>query len=203
MNPRLRGMTKGMARINSAMASPEAVLFDQAMDSGPVLEESAVVGFGTSGSAPAADMHIRENFESTIAWEPFLRSDDNGEIRFDFSTSDKLSLYYVQLFAHDRNFRNSTLRREMTVTLPVKVAVVQPQYLYESDRWNARVSVSNMLDTAVSGKIGISFLDGADVKTAAVLKAGSDSLMVEAGGSSEFCLALDAPATGTLGRFPS
>ena len=203
MNPRPRGMTKGMARINSAMASPEAVLFDLAMDSGPVLEESAVVGFGTSGSAPAPDMHIREDFESTIAWEPFLRSDDNGEIRFDFSTSDKLSLYYVQLFAHDRNFRNSTLRREMTVTLPVKVAVVQPQYLYESDRWNARVSVSNMLDTAVSGKIGISFLDGADVKTATVLTSGSDSLAVEAGGSAEFSLSLDAPATGTLGLLAS
>ena len=109
----------------------------------------------------------------------------------------------MQLFAHDRNFRNSTLRREMTVTLPVKVAVVQPQYLYESDSWNARVSISNMLDSAVSGKIGISFLDGADVKTAAVLKSGSDSLTVEAGGSAEFSLALDAPATGTLGLLVS
>ena len=60
-----------------------------------------------------------------------------------------------------------------------------------------------MLDTAVSGKISISFLDGADVKTAAVLKSGSDSLAVEAGGSAEFCLALDAPATGTLGLLVS
>ena len=199
---KLRGMTKGMARINSAVASPEAVPFEPVMGSIPALRD-AVVGFGTSESAPATEMYIRENFESTIAWEPFLRSNNNGEIRFDFSTSDKLSLYYVQLFAHDRNFRNSTLRREMTVTLPVKVAVVQPQYLYESDSWNARVSISNMLDSAVSGKIGISFLNGADVKTTAVLRSGSDSLAVEAGGSAEFCLALDAPATGTLGLLAS
>ena len=202
-NLRLRGMTKGMARLNSAMAATaEAVPFEPAMDSVPVMED-AVAGFGSTGAGPASAMHIREDFESTIAWEPFLRSDDNGEIRFNFSTSDKLSLYYVQLFAHDRNFRNSTLRREMTVTLPVKVAVVQPQYLYESDRWNARVSVSSMLDTAVSGKIGVSFLDGADVKTAAVLKSGSDSLTVAAGGSEEFSLALDTPASDTLGLLVS
>lgn len=195
----LRGMTKGMARVNSAMAVPEAARTEAAYDSAAGLQDEAYFGAG----ADVAAVHIREDFENTLAWKPFLRSDDNGEIRFEFNTSDKLSRYYVQLFAHDREFRNSTLRREMTVTLPVKVAVVQPQYLYESDRWNARVSISNMLDTAVSGKIGISFLDGADVKTAAVLKSGSDSLMVEAGGSEEFSLSLDAPATDTLGLLAS
>ena len=160
----IRGSTKRMTRINSTMAA--SPVFDLAPNSGSVMEKP-VMGETVMEESAASGMHIRENFESSIAWEPFLRSDGNGEIRFDFSTSDKLSRYYVQLFAHDRNFRNSALRREMTVTLPVKVAVVQPQYLYESDSWNARVSISNMLETAVSGKISISFLDGDDVKTAA------------------------------------
>ena len=201
----IRGTARRMTRLNSAMAA--SPMFDLAPDSGPVMEKTvmgeSVMGGTAMEESAAPGMHIRENFESTIAWEPFLRSDGNGEIRFDFSTSDKLSRYYVQLFAHDRNFRNSALRREMTVTLPVKVAVVQPQYLYESDSWNARVSISNMLETAVSGKISISFLDGDDVKTAAVLESGCDSLTVSAGGAAEFSLTLDAPATGTIGLLAS
>ena len=201
----IRGTARRMTRLNSAMAA--SPMFDLAPDSGPVMEKTvmgeSVMGGTAMEESAAPGMHIRENFESTIAWEPFLRSDGNGEIRFDFSTSDKLSRYYVQLFAHDRNFRNSALRREMTVTLPVKVAVVQPQYLYESDSWNARVSISNMLETAVSGKITISFLDGDDVKTAAVLESGCDSLTVSAEGAAEFSLALDAPATGTIGLLAS
>ena len=201
----IRGTTRRMTRLNSAMAA--SPMFDLAPNPEPAMEKSVMgetaIGGTVMEESAAPGMHIRENFESTIAWEPFLRSDRNGEIRFDFSTSDKLSRYYVQLFAHDRNFRNSALRREMTVTLPVKVAVVQPQYLYESDSWNARVSISNMLETAVSGKITISFLDGDDVKTAAVLESGCDSLTVSAGGAAEFSLALDAPATGTIGLLAS
>lgn len=191
----LRGMTKGMARVNSAMAVPEAARTEAAYDSAAGLQDEAYFGAG----ADVAAVHIREDFENTLAWKPFLRSDDNGEIRFEFNTSDKLSRYYVQLFAHDREFRNSTLRREMTVTLPVRISVVQPQYLYESDSWNARVGVSSMLDSAVSGKVSVSFLDGGDVKSSAVLKSGSGSLTVGAGGSAEFSLELDAPAADTLG----
>lgn len=187
--------TKGTARMNTVMsAAPQAAL-DLAVT------EEAEAAYGDVAGQP--ETHIRTDFENTVAWEPFLRSDENGEIRFDFNTSDKLSLYYVQLFAHDKNFRNNTLRREMTVTLPVKIAVVQPRYLYESDSWNAGVSVSNMLDRPVDGRISISFLDGSEPGKSAVLVSGSDSLRVEAGGAASFSLAVDAPAADTLGMLIS
>ena len=72
------------------------------------------------GGAEEENEAIRENFANTIAWEPFLRSDKDGVVTFSFSTADKLSTYYVQLFAHDKAFHNETLRQEMVVTLPVK-----------------------------------------------------------------------------------
>lgn len=178
----LKGMVTGTARTASVSDAVEP-----RMNFETALEEVVVTN------------HIRRNFGNTLAWEPFLRSDEDGEIRLAFNTSDKLSRYHVQLFAHDKNFRNSTLRRDMTVTLPVSISVVQPQYLYESDTWNARINVSNMTDSEIRGNLCISFLDGADTGTAETMKSGDGKLSVPAGGSAGFELEVNVPKTDTLG----
>ena len=197
----LRGSAKGLARTNASVA-------DTAM---PMMEfeaaelDEVVVTRAADSAIPAgtSGLSIRKDFESTLAWEPFLRSDENGEIRFEFNTSDKLSLYHVQLFAHDRNFRNNTLSRDLTVTLPVKISILQPQYLYESDFWIARVSVSNMTDQAIRGKAGISFLNGSNVNAAEILKSDGRNISVAAGGTAEFELKLQTPPIDSLGVLAS
>ncbi|MCR5352252.1 MAG: hypothetical protein K6E35_07160 [Bacteroidales bacterium] len=161
--------------------------------------EEVLLADASGGNTPA----IREDFASTVAWEPFLRADENGEVTFRFTTADKLSTYVVQLFAHDKAFHNATLRREMIVTLPVKVALVQPQYLYEGDRYVARVSVANSLDAPVSGRIRVSFLNGKNHKAAAVISTQEQAVTVPAGGSADFSCALSAPAIDDLGLLVS
>ncbi|SKC62473.1 Alpha-2-macroglobulin family protein [Bacteroidales bacterium WCE2004] len=184
----------------------ESVSLAEAADQGVVVaygvqRKSDLTGSvaGVNGSAPA----IRTDFASTVAWEPFLRADDNGEVTFRFTTADKLSTYYVQLFAHDKAFHNATLRQEMVVTLPVKVALVQPQYLYEGDRYVARVTVANSLDTPVSGRINVCFLDGKDHKTAPLVAEEEQAVTVPAGGSADFSCAISAPAVADLGLLVS
>ena len=103
----------------------------------------------------SSDIVIREDFSTTIAWEPFLRSDKDGNISFRFKNADKLSTFYVQLFAHDKQMRNAALRREMVVTLPVKISVLEPQYLYPEDRWNVRVSLSSNVDREIKGVVKV------------------------------------------------
>ena len=154
-------------------------------------------------SAPEADVSVRENFANTIAWEPFLRSDKDGVVTFNFTTADKLSTYYVQLFAHDKSFNNSTLRQEMVVTLPVKVAVVQPQYLCEGDRYVARVTVSNSKGVPVSGRIGVRFLNGKDYKTAPTVSDQGTRITVPAYGSADYSCEISAPKLNDLGMLVS
>ncbi len=174
------------------------------------LGETVVIGYGTmrksdlTGSVTTViDAPVRANFANTVAWEPFLRADENGEVTFRFTTADKLSTYYVQLFAHDKAFHNATLRQEMVITLPVKVAIVQPQYLYEGDRYVARVSVANSLDKPVSGRINVCFLDGKDHKTAPLISEEEQAVTVPAGGSADFSCAISAPAVADLGLLVS
>lgn len=99
---------------------------------------------------------VREDFSTTIAWEPFLRSDDKGNITFSFKNADKLSTFYVQLFAHDKAMKNATLRKEMLVTLPVKISVLEARYLYPEDRWNIRVTLSSNLARDIKGTLDVS-----------------------------------------------
>ncbi len=168
---------RGMA-MNYDMAAP---MMSKAMSTnaaGDLAEEEAAADSETAA--------IRENFANTVAWEPFLRSDKDGKIEFRFRNSDKLSTYYVQLFAHDRQMHNNVLRAEMTVTIPVKISVVEPLFLYEGDRYVARVSVSNSSDSCVKGKISIKLFDSKDYRNGKEIASRSGSLEIPAGGNASF-----------------
>ena len=150
-------------------STASAAVLDDAM---PMAEMEEVPAMGYAAPEPESapeSGYIRENFANTIAWEPFLLADENGEVSLRFTNADKLSTYYVQLFAIDRQMRNAVLRREMVVSLPVKVAIVEPLYLYSDDKYSPAITLSNSKDQDISGVVEISFYDGADYKKAPLL----------------------------------
>ncbi|MCR4824732.1 MAG: hypothetical protein K5849_05170 [Bacteroidales bacterium] len=200
-NVAVRGVNRERVLSKSA-GNSQMVLME---DSAPMAMAAAEESMSADSESPempeggGENTAIRENFANTIAWEPFLRSDQDGTVTFRFSTADKLSTYYVQLFAHDKSFSNATLRREMVVTLPVKVAVVQPQFLYTGDRYVARVTVANSKGTPVAGRISVKFTDGKDYRTAPVIGQQSRHITVPANGSADFTCEIAAPAVRDLG----
>ena len=163
------------------MAMPEAVMAEEAADA----QDSA--------EAPLGDVHVRENFGATMAWEPCIRSDASGQAELKFTGADRLSTYYVQLFAHGEGMKNATLRREMKVSIPVKVSVVQPLFMYEGDEYVARATLSSAQEEAVNGGVSIRFFDGDDYKTAPVLATKSAHVTIPAGSSIPFSAEFDVP----------
>lgn len=176
-----------------AMAKSAGAVRTVAQNSAVMMESFAVAEEAFDEEAPEIIGAIREDFANTVAWEPFLRSDKDGLISFGFNNSDKLSTYYVQLFAHDKEFHNSVLRKEMMVTLPVKLAIVEPAFLYSEDRYTARITLSNNLSEDVRGKVGIRFLDGKDYKTAATITQKGQEITIPANGSTEYRLEIQSP----------
>ena len=71
-----------------------------------------------------AEVALRSDFASSLAFEPFLYSDPSGDLTLKFRTSDKLSTFIVQVYAHDVNMQNALVRQEMVVSLPVKLDIV-------------------------------------------------------------------------------
>ena len=176
------------ARVLSRGGEPEAMMA-MVEDSMEVMREESA-----DNSAQAEpEVRVRDNFNATMAWEPALRSDKDGNIELKFTGCDRLSTYYVQLFAHTTGMRNAALREELKVTIPVRVQLVQPLFLYGGDEYTSRVTLSNSTESAVSGRVSIRFYDGTDYKTASVVGTKSAHVTIPAGGSVPFAAPYDVP----------
>ncbi len=116
-----------------------------------VMYDSAAAPELSAGAYDAGEVAVRDDFSSTLAFMPFIRPSDDGMAGFVFRAGEKLSTFVVSVYAHDRDMRTAYLRKEMLVTLPLKVSVGEPQFLHEGDRYVMRASVSNNSDAEISG----------------------------------------------------
>ena len=183
------------------MAAAPAPMPEMAMEEeAVVLNETAIVEYGASmkdaiamDEDMGADISVREDFAKTVAFEPFLRSDAEGKISLDFTTADKLSTFVVQLFAHDKSMDNAVLRQEMTVTVPAKVSLVEPLYLYEGDRYFVKASLSSSVDEALTGRLRIDLYDGKDYKNTAPIRSTVKQVTLEPMGALSDDLEIEVP----------
>lgn len=183
-----------MAPAANGIASAEMISEDASAESpaqspaGVAEEESA------GGGAP-----VRYDFSSTLAFEPFLRSDGDGNIFLKFKTSDKLSTFVAQVWAHTPQMRNAVIRREFLVTLPVKVSVAEPKYIYRGDRFTLHVTVSNGSEVPVSGVAALQAFPSKVYEGARPFESRSRKVSVPAGGSVEVAFDVDPKDFDELG----
>ena len=113
-----------------------------------------VVAYGKKAEGEAdTDAPVRSDFASALTFQPHLRPSADGTLHFGFKTSDKLSTFYVRADAHDAAMHNALIENEMVVSVPVKVSLVEPRFLYEGDVYDAAVTVSSISDKPVSGTL--------------------------------------------------
>ena len=132
---------------------------------------------------------FRAVFSEALAFEPFLYPDERGNVEVSFNTSDKVSSYHVNVFAHDPSMRNATLQRDIVVTVPVRISVAAPRYLYEGDMYELSASVSNISDDEAAGRLYLQAEAGGARRP---LQAAE--LSVPAGGSAAAVFTVAAPA---------
>ena len=160
-----------------------------------LMSENAVAETaGDAAPEDVAEIAVRENFDATMAWEPCLRSDADGNIELKLKGADRLSTYFVQLFAHGKGMHNAVLRKEMVVTVPVKVSIVEPQFLYEGDLYTARVTLSSNMEETVGGRVAIRFYDGKDYRNARVIGTKMANVNIAAGATSTFYATFEVPS---------
>ena len=186
-----------VAGVDAGHYSPHRLMYKSASRNNAVdyvsVEEASADMSAMGFSDTPARIDIRDDFSATLAFEPFLYPSESGDARLDFRTSDKLSTFVVQMFAHDKNMNNTVVRREMLVTLPAKVSVAAPSYLYKGDGYVLNASVSNLSDSPLNGVVTVEVYDGntyADVIPVQVL---SRNVRVPAGGSAAAGFEIEVP----------
>lgn len=151
------GESRGYGRMYKTMAvrSAGAVMPEAAMNlvEDTVEEELSAAADDADSGAGADAVPVREKFEAALTFQPFLRSDADGNLSFSFETSDKLSTYHVQVFAHDRDMHNALVQRDFVVTVPVQVSVAAPRFLYVGDEYRLTAAVSSHADRSLSGHL--------------------------------------------------
>ena len=100
-----------------------------------------------------------------------------------FRTSDRLSTFIVQVWAHTKEMRNACVRREVVVTVPVNVALVEPKYLYKGDKYVLRATVSNSSDKSVAGVAALNTYSSKDYEGSKPFASKTRGVTVPAGGS--------------------
>ncbi len=166
--------TKSSVVMNDRVASAPDVV-DSVVE-----ESSAVFDDDASGSATGP---VRSDFSTSLAFEPFLRPDSDGNISFDFETSDRLSTFVVQVYAHDKSMRDTLVRKEFVVSLPVRLSVVQPDYLYRGDRLTLHAALNSLSGKPVDGTVTLSLFSSGDYRDSRPLRTYSKKVTVPAGAS--------------------
>ena len=166
--------TKSSVAMNDRVASAPDVV-DSVVE-----ESSAVFDDDVSGSATG---QVRSDFSTSLAFEPFLRPDSDGNISFDFETSDRLSTFVVQVYAHDKSMRDTLVRKEFVVSLPVRLSVVQPDYLYRGDRLTLHAALNSLSGKPVDGTVTLSLFSSGDYRDSRPLRTYSKKVTVPAGAS--------------------
>lgn len=166
--------TKSSVAMNDLVASAPDVV-DSVVE-----ESSAVFDDDASGSATGP---VRSDFSTSLAFEPFLRSDSEGNISFDFETSDRLSTFVVQVYAHDKSMRDTLVRKEFVVSLPVRLSVVQPDYLYRGDWLTLHAALNSLSGKPVDGTVTLSLFSSGDYRDSRPFRTYSKKVTVPAGAS--------------------
>ena len=164
--------TKSSVAMNDRVASAPDVV-DSVVE-----ESSAVFDDDASGSATG---QVRSDFSTSLAFEPFLRPDSDGNISFDFETSDRLSTFVVQVYAHDKSMRDTLVRKEFVVSLPVRLSVVQPDYLYRGDRLTLHAALNSLSGKPVDGTVTLSLFSSGDYRDSRPFRTYSKKVTVPAG----------------------
>lgn len=184
MATKATGMVEMVARSNDAMV---------------VQEEAAMMDSAPESNA-GAEVSVRSDFRTTLAFEPFLHSDASGKFNFEVTTSDKASIYIVQLFAHNKGIHTGVLKDEMLVSVPVEVSIQEPRFLYAGDRYVLAAKLSNTLETPVSGTVKIDLYNGDDYKKSPLISSLNIPTTIGVGQEKDFEKEITVPdGISTLG----
>lgn len=178
----LSGMVAGI-RVRSAssrISSPQIYGYSAPVFASDPVEEETM--------PDVSDEDYRAVFSEALAFEPFLYPDKDGKVDVSFRASDKVSTYHVNVYAHDRSLRNASIQRDFVVTVPVRISVTPPRYLYENDEYELSTAVTSVSEEPVSGRLYLQAEAGDNRQPISVA-----DLIIPAGGTASAVFSVAAP----------
>ena len=107
------------------------------------------------GNGPGPDLNnisARKNLNETAFFFPHLVSNDDGEVRMEFTMPEALTKWKFLGFAHDKELRSGFLTDDVVTAKDLMVQPNPPRFLREGDVLEFTVKVSNQAATRAEGQ---------------------------------------------------
>jgi uncharacterized protein YfaS (alpha-2-macroglobulin family) len=156
-----------------------------------------VAGQPPSGPGPdLAKVSARKNLNETAFFFPHLVSNNDGEVRIEFTVPEALTKWKLMAFAHDRDLRGGFLKDEVVTAKDLMAQPNPPRFLRERDQLEFTAKVSNQGKEPQKGKVRLSLTDtqsGKPLDAELALAAPEQEFDLPAGESKSFSWRLTVP----------
>lgn len=102
-----------------------------------------------------AKVNARKNFNETAFFYPHLSTDENGRIRFSFTTPETLTRWKVQLLAHTKDLLTATKTLQAVTQKDLMVTPNLPRFVRVGDEVIISAKVANLSNKKLQGKIAL------------------------------------------------
>ncbi|GEP90960.1 alpha-2-macroglobulin [Chitinophaga terrae (ex Kim and Jung 2007)] len=131
---------------------------------GMLADLSAVALDTVAAPAPAAEVPLRSNFQETAFFYPNLRTDESGNIIFEFTMPESLTKWNFMAAAHTKELAYGTINTSIVTQKTLMVAPNAPRFVREGDKINFTAKVSNLADSMLIGQARLELLDAATMQ---------------------------------------
>ncbi|WP_158542148.1 alpha-2-macroglobulin family protein [Pedobacter chinensis] len=93
----------------------------------------------------------RTNFTETAFFYPQLKTDEAGEINIEFTIPQSLTRYKMMGFAHTKDFKTSTITKELITQKQLSISANAPRFFREGDTILFSAKLNNLSGKAIDG----------------------------------------------------
>ncbi len=106
-----------------------------------------------------AKVNARQNFKETAFFLPHLSTNENGNIRFTFTTPESLTRWKLQLLAHTKDLLTTTKTLQAITQKELMITPNFPRFLRTGDEIVLSVKISNLSDKKLNGNAALELTD--------------------------------------------
>lgn len=160
---------KGIKREKKALGYAVTTVEADAEDDVAQVLQGKVAGVQITNSSPIdkddkqkadfSDVKIRKNLQENAFFFPHLKTDNEGNVSFSFTTPEALTKWNVQLLAHTKNLESSVMNLQTVTQKELMVIPNAPRFLREGDEIVISTKIANLTKKALSGEAKLELVD--------------------------------------------
>lgn len=110
------------------------------------------------------DITVRSNLNETAFFLPQLRTDEQGNVRIQFTMPEALTEWKMMAFAHTKDMSHSLLEGKIKTQKDLMVMPNLPRFLRQGDEISISSKISNLSDKQLNGIATLQILDAQTLK---------------------------------------